>query len=371
MVIRGEDLKKPTYTILRTLNEGTTAICHLAYHDIFQRDVVQKTVSLLGLDDALAYREPKMLDEIKHEHIVEVKEAQWDPEYREVSGVTFTMPYYSGGSLLKVLQEDASFSLGHAIDLGCQVLDALHYLHAEQKLVHRDVKPGNVFLSEDLRKAYVGDLGSAASIEEKGYSEARGGTPLYMPPEFAQGTYGIAGDIYGAGMILLELVNGRLPYEYIDHNDVVRRNKEGKRSLPERLLVPDVHAPDRLCRIIKSMLNERPDKRPKSALTVKKELQQVSHLDWRKVPGEDLVWTGQKAHKVKSGRDRYFEVKAKLVSRGINAGQFQLSARWRFRNAETWRGMPSISVLTSKDDVGSWRNFFKSVSEQAQRWAAK
>ncbi|GAB2761540.1 serine/threonine-protein kinase [Amycolatopsis magusensis] len=371
MVILGEDLQKPTYTILRSLNEGATDICHLAYHEVFERNVVQKTISLLGLEDSLAFGEPRLLDQFDHPNLAKVSEAQWDPQYRGVAGLTFIMPYYEGGSLLRALQESHPFSMGDAVSLTCQTLDALDHLHVNNGIVHRDIKPSNVFLSEDRRTAYVGDLGSAAKIDGSGYSKARGGTPLYLPPEYSTGHYSPAGDIYSTGMILLELVNGRLPYETIDQDEVERRNSSGKRALSERMLTPGIHVPDALRRIIRCMLNENPDRRPGSAQAAKRELQGVRHLDWKRDLSQPYRWTGFKAHRTKTAQDRAYEVSAQRITRGINKDQFKLTARWRLQKSDNWRGMPACETQAAEDDTATWRDFFKRVSEQAHRSAAK
>jgi hypothetical protein len=98
MVLVGERLDRQTYDVIRTIGEGNAGVCYHAYHEIFGCDVVQKTVSLLGVQDALAHSEPRLLKDVKHACLVEVWEAQWepDPRWKSLEAITFVMPYYRG-----------------------------------------------------------------------------------------------------------------------------------------------------------------------------------------------------------------------------------------------------------------------------------
>jgi hypothetical protein len=82
MALRGERIGKPSYEILRSLKGGKSGPVHKVDHKIFDRPCVQKTFSTLGLEDAASHREPRALHEIKHPHVVEILEAQYDPGHR-------------------------------------------------------------------------------------------------------------------------------------------------------------------------------------------------------------------------------------------------------------------------------------------------
>lgn len=372
MVLVGEFLERPTYRIIETIREGNTSVCHLVEHEIFRQTMVQKTVSLLGLSDALAHREPCLLNELKHPHIVEVKEAQWDPTAPDLEAITFTMPFYQGGSLYDVLIGDTNPSIGEAIRIVCHVFDALHYLHEEKGLLHRDVKPGNVFLSGDHSVAYLGDLGSACAMSPNGSAEAKGGSLLYKAPESAAMVHTRASDLYSVGLILLELLNGRFRYEDLADDVVERRVLQGKRSLPERMLKPGVHVPSNLCRIISQLLAADPGKRPHRAIEAQRSLEKVVHLDWRKsrIEGEEF-WFGSKRNRKRTHQKRDFKIVATNVTRGKYAGQTQLTAEWKPSENQSWRKIGSLARWVSVEDDASWRSMFADVSDVAHRWAAK
>lgn len=376
MALRGEYLERPTYTILHTINEGNTAICRLAYHDVFGRNVVQKTVSLLGLEDAAAHQEPRLLDGLSHPNLVEVREAQWDPEFPGIDAVTFTMPYYEGGSIYQALIEDYRFSLSHAVRIACQALDALHYLHVGTNLTHRDIKPGNIFLSLDKQVSYLGDLGSASFLNNEVSSEACPGTPLYLPPEYSEGRYSPSGDIYSLGLVLFELIQGRFRYEEIDPLKVSERNKAGRRALVDKDYVAGPHLSGPLYKVVRKMINPNLRQRYQTALDAQRDLRKAPHLDWQTIGPHftgrvgDFEWIGSKGH-VRKDEKRHYRVIAQQAGKRSPADQFVLRAQWRKRESDNWRGVPTMSRRASINDVDTWRTFFEDVSAMAQRWAAR
>lgn len=123
MPLRGEAARK-TYRIERRIAGGPgTDDVYLAFHTVFQGPCVQKRVHVHGLEDALASNEPAFLNQLRHPHIVEVREAQWDPD--QAGAIMFVMRAYEGGTIEHALGTDYRFSLHQAVDLGVHVLDAL------------------------------------------------------------------------------------------------------------------------------------------------------------------------------------------------------------------------------------------------------
>jgi eukaryotic-like serine/threonine-protein kinase len=164
--IVGDHLQRPTYKILHTIGEGNQGICRLARHAIFDRDVVQKTVSLLGVPDGVA-REPHLLKEARHKHLIEVWDAQWepDPAFQGLQAVTFICDYYPGGSVHDALVDEHQFGLAGALKICGQMLDALEYLHKDRFYLHRDIKPANILLDRERENAVLADPGSAGRID--------------------------------------------------------------------------------------------------------------------------------------------------------------------------------------------------------------
>jgi eukaryotic-like serine/threonine-protein kinase len=286
-----------TYRIDRQIAGGpTTDAVYLAYHTIFQGPCVQKRVHVHGLEDALASNEPAFLNRLQHPHIVEVREAQWCPH--QPGAIIFVMPLYEGGSIDAALREDYRFSVHQAVDLAVHTLDALSYVLREHDAVHRDVKPGNVVLDARRQTAYLSDFGSAARLDGERLAAAVAGTDHYRPPEAKSlGRVGHAADLFGLGMTLFEMLNGRLPWEAHDFVKVEARLISGRRALADDVLdtyAPHVSTPMR--RVTKKAIARRCDDRYARAEDLIRALNKAKLrcLDWRHSEGADLegTWTG-------------------------------------------------------------------------------
>lgn len=374
MVLKGELLAKPTYSVIQTMAEsGNAGVCYRAWHEVYNRDVVQKTVALLGLDDAASYSEPELLNRLRHDHLATVWEAQWDPDpaWKDVKAVTFVMPLYEGGSVHGALAEGHRFSIGEALGIACGVLDALQYLHVDERLLHRDVKPANVLLDAARRFPYLADLGSAAPMSDQDDAEARSGTPLYHPPESRNGRYSVQGELYSVGMVLLECLNGPLPYASLNHDEIDRRLAAGRRSVPPRLLALGPHVPPQVARLVKRMIDVSPGRRPQSALLAQRALQGALHLNWReRADGAARVWDGRWPPSSRPGQGRRYEVRADPILTGRYAGLVSLNARWRREGAADWRAFASLETRAEPGDNGALSQFFRAVEAQAQKSAA-
>ncbi|MBQ9015853.1 MAG: protein kinase [Firmicutes bacterium] len=122
------------------------------------------------------------------------------------------------------------------IKLGKDLCQAL-IVCEQKKIIHRDIKPGNIFLS-DTGDYKLGDFGIARSIEKSTGELSRKGTYTYMAPEVYKGEkYGIGADIYSLGMVMYYLLNGRrmpflpLPPEPVTYNqkmDALQRRMDGE-----------------------------------------------------------------------------------------------------------------------------------------------
>jgi eukaryotic-like serine/threonine-protein kinase len=149
---------------------------------------------------------------------------------REKSRVYLVMERVEGRSLRAVLDE-GGIPRARGLEIVRALGEALAYLHA-QGVVHRDLKPENIVITPDGRPKII-DLGLASSraarrITWTGLSTTMG-TPAYLAPERLGGRRGDArADVYGLGMLLYELVAGRLPYDDTDPAAVLR----AKRTAP-------------------------------------------------------------------------------------------------------------------------------------------
>lgn len=370
-MLRGEYLKRPTYRFLHTIGEGSHGVCRRMVHEVFNKDVVQKTVSTYGAPDSVVRTsEPAILKEIRHERIVEVWEAQWDPdpELAAVKAVTFVMPYYPEGSVYNALIDGQRFSVRQAMQVAGDVLAALHEMHAAHRLVHRDVKPANVLLADGHKHGCLSDLGSAAYIDPAtGGVSSQVGSPLYQPPEARpSGVITPVSDLYAVGVMMIEMLNGRFPYEDIDDADVDIRLDSGRRALADRWYEPAPWVPRPLATFVRSLSKKDPAERPTDAASALRSLQSLRVVDWCHTVGDGLLgrWTGYWPPEARRSHQRITEVTIKLIERRVHKGRLLATARWRRPNG-AWRNYARLSLRLDADR-SAVAGYFRAVDEVAQ-----
>lgn len=368
-MLSGEHLDRPTYSFLHTLDEGNTAICMRGFHEIFQRDVVQKTVSMLGVHSA-ATSEPELLKRVEHDHIVEVWEAQWDPDpnLAKLRAITFVSPYYKGGSIFTAFSEGYKFGVRQVMQIADHALNALDAIHKTHGIVHRDVKPANIMLNENRTIGYLGDLGSAAHIDPStGGASSDIGSPLYQAPEARpSGLMTPQADLYALGVTIIEMLNGPFPYERLDAHQIDQRLIQGRRALPDSFYTPSPWVPKQLASWAKSICHLDPNKRPADAATALRTLRNLRVVDWRRLEGAKFEgrWQGYWPPQSRRAEQRIYEIRTEAITRGIHKGQLTASARWRLPDGK-WRNYAKLKARIEANDASLGR-FFRSVEAEAQ-----
>ena len=210
----------------------------------------------------------------------------------------------------------------------------------------------------------MGDFGSVGKMDQDGETGSVETTPLYRPPEAGPktGRMTVRSDIYSAGMVLHELVNGRFPYEILDKEilTVERRLAGGQRSIPDRYFASFAsHVPDELRRVITKATAKRPQDRWSHAGAVVRVLISLQRrmVDWRHVDGDDLDgrWEGFWPPQMPMGKQRQVEIKSSNVRgrRRLVARQLGTSGRW-----SRFAGFPDLQGLAT-DDAASVHDFFR------------
>jgi len=161
---------------------------------------------------------------------------------RVKSRMYMAMEYIDGRSLRAEMQEKRTLPAERALEIACQVVEALVYLHANG-VVHRDIKPENILLLGEHGLKIL-DFGialdeSARRLTWTGLS-ATIGTPDYMAPEQVGGRRGDARtDVYSVGMLLYEMLTGDLPYE-ASSPQALMRAKTTEEPRPPSYYLPNI-----------------------------------------------------------------------------------------------------------------------------------
>lgn len=155
-------------------------------------------------------REARTVAKLRHPAIVPVLDAG------HAAGLSYiVMALIEGESLADRLQAERRLDEATAADIAWQMADALHYAHS-QNIIHRDVKPANILLTADGR-AMLTDFGVALALDDPALTRTGFivGTPAYIAPEQAAGQRPLDGraDIYTLGVVLYQMVTGRLPFQ--------------------------------------------------------------------------------------------------------------------------------------------------------------
>jgi serine/threonine protein kinase/uncharacterized protein YecT (DUF1311 family) len=203
------------YELIRELGQGGMAAVYLARQRATGRLVAIKAIRARYLDDADALRrfarEARTVAELDHPNIVRTEAIEQIGD----RAVAIIMEHVPGGTLRDRLREFGSLGAEEAEGILRDVGSALGYAH-RHGIVHRDVKPENIFLDPTRRRALLSDFGIARKIDTDAGITLLGaalGTPQYMSPEQIDGEQ-VDGrsDIYSLGVLGWELLTGRRPW---------------------------------------------------------------------------------------------------------------------------------------------------------------
>ncbi|MCL5952606.1 MAG: serine/threonine protein kinase [Chloroflexi bacterium] len=201
------------YKIRREIGRGANAVVYEALDTTLDRVVALKVLHAgIYSDPVLVSRfeqEAKAAAKLDHQHIVTIYEiGEWQGAHY------IAMKYIPGRDLRQVIKEEGAIPPSRVIAIVRQVADGLDYAHA-RGFIHRDIKPSNIILGAD-DAATVTDFGLVKATESSASlsSGAIIGTPAYIAPEVWEGRQASAQtDIYALGVVVCELLTGRVPFD--------------------------------------------------------------------------------------------------------------------------------------------------------------
>jgi class 3 adenylate cyclase len=262
------------YQVQRFLGEGGRKRVYLAHDERLDRDVAIALIKTEGLDQEGLSRvrhEAQAMGRLgDHPNIVTVHDIGDDEGQPYI-----VSQYMAGGDLEGLLREAEGHRLptDQAVRIANQIRQALEYAH-DRGVIHRDLKPGNIWLTED-GTAKLGDFGLAVALDRSRVTMAGMmlGTVAYMPPEQALGRQADGrSDLYSLGCVLYEMLTGRPPFL---GDDTVAIISQHINTAP---VAPSWHNPEvprALEALIMRLLAKDPAERPQNAAAIPEALNAV------------------------------------------------------------------------------------------------
>jgi len=216
------------YEILGELGRGGMSIVYLARDRELGRDVAIKVIhTASGIDDETIARqlnEARTVAQLQHPNVVAIHAVK----RLSTRGLALVMQYIPGRSLERAIHEDGPFAPERAEAVLIDIAAALAYAHA-RGVVHRDVKPENIFLNDETGRALLSDFGIALSAEMRRQTPSADllvGTPAYMSPEQIDGqALDGRSDLFSLGLVGYEMLLGVRPWVDMNVADVMYRQK--------------------------------------------------------------------------------------------------------------------------------------------------
>jgi serine/threonine-protein kinase len=271
------------FYVTRELGRGTVGCVYLGHDPVLGRDLALKTFnSRLPPGDRNKQQfinEGRAASLLAHPNIVTIYDA-----CIEGSTIYIAMEYLQGRELNKVLLQGHRFQPDEVASIIWKLADALEHAH-QKGVVHRDVKPANIFMVKDDQPKLV-DFGIARAPNrvpddpanpDEPYTLFQNnllGTPNYMSPEQAMGKpVDSRTDIYSLGAVMYEMLVARKPFQTEDPDTLLQHIAHKAPSAPHEI---DPNIPGVLSRIVMKAMSKRPEKRyqtaEKMALDIKRYL---------------------------------------------------------------------------------------------------
>jgi eukaryotic-like serine/threonine-protein kinase len=253
------------YRVEGRLGVGGMSTVMLAFDERLERYVALKLLAEHLADDPTFVsrfrREALAAARLIHPNIVQVYDFGLD---RSTNQHFIVMEHVSGHSCAELLRDRGHMDVGQAVEIVSQACRGLDYAH-RNGVVHRDVKPGNLLVS-DSGVTKLADFGIARAANQSSITQVGSvlGTAAYLAPEQARGEVaGPRADLYSLGVVSYQLLSGRLPYEAASLAELALKQQ---RELPTPLQQMNPDAPAELADVIAVAISIDPEERPTDAL---------------------------------------------------------------------------------------------------------
>jgi eukaryotic-like serine/threonine-protein kinase len=260
------------YQIIEELGKGGMGRVYKAFDTEIKEKIALKLLKPeIGVDEEMIERfrnELKLARKISQRNVCRMHDLN-----REEGAYYITMEYVLGEDLKRLIRKVRQMPAGRTIAIARQVGEGLAEAH-NLGIVHRDLKPQNIMVDE-AGNAKIMDFGIARSLQVKGITGAGVmiGTPEYMSPEQVEGKeVDQRSDIYSLGIILYEMVTGRVPFEGDTPFTIGMKHKSEIPKGPKEL---NAQIPDDLSRLILRCLEKDREKRYQTAAEIIADLDKI------------------------------------------------------------------------------------------------
>jgi serine/threonine protein kinase len=291
------------YRIEGRLGVGGMSTVHLAFDNRLERYVALKLLAEHLADDATFVsrfrREALSAARLVHPNIVQVFDFGFDEGHHQHFIV---MEHVSGNSCAELLRDRGHLEVEEAVGIVTQACRGLDYAH-RNGVVHRDVKPGNLLVS-DTDVVKLADFGIARATDQSSITQVGSvlGTAAYLAPEQARGDEaGPRADLYSLGVVSYQLLAGRLPYEANSLSELALKQQR-ESPVPLNELNPGV--PRELAQVVAMALAIDQEARPADAMVLAEAMREGVHGISPLGAGSATVSLGsQSATRVMTGRE--------------------------------------------------------------------
>ena len=262
--------------VLETLlGRGGMGIVYKAHQQSLDRPVALKILmnEFSAKDDFIIdfIREARAAARLNHPYIVQAYAVGQDDDTYFLA-----MEFVEGKTLKQIMDVDGTIPLETALTITLQITEALEFAWNEQKLIHRDIKPDNIMITQE-GVAKLMDLGLSRfdndKLAETEDEDEVMGTPQYICPEQLIGmSMDVRGDLYSLGATLYHALTGEFPFEGRNAAEIA------KKHLQEPLVSASVHNPSlptSVCALIDKLMAKHPDDRYATPQELIRELSQI------------------------------------------------------------------------------------------------